>query len=207
VSDTADPRSSADEVARELADALEARGIDYAVGGALALAQWGVIRGTLDVDLNLWVDPRRPTEAAHLLADLGCEFKAGAVVRELADKGWAYVSRRGVHVDVYLPTGEFHESVRRRRSRRRICGRDAWFLSAEDLAVFKMVLFRTKDRGDVEALLVICGRDFDRPYARDWLARAVGPSDHRLRTWDEMAAQADAAIRLRESGRTPPLET
>lgn len=207
MSDAAGAPSSAEEVARELADALETRGVDYAVGGALALAQWGVVRGTFDVGLNLWIDPLRPTEAAHLLAGLGCEFKAGAVVRELADKGWAYVSWRGVHVDVYLPTGEFHESVRRRRRRRPLSGRDAWFVSAEDLAVFKMVLFRTKDQGDVEALLVIRGRDFDRPYARDWLARAVGPSDHRLKTWDEMVAQAEAAVRLRESGWRPPLET
>ena len=79
----------AEEVARELADGLEARGVDYAVGGALGLAQWGVVRGTLDVDLNIWVDPGRPMEAAQLLGDLGCEFQTGAVVREFSDKGWA----------------------------------------------------------------------------------------------------------------------
>jgi hypothetical protein len=198
---------SAEEVARELADALESRGTDYAIGGALALAQWGVVRGTLDVDLNLWVDPGKPTEAAQVLAELGCEFKGAAVIREFAGRGCAYVSKRGVHVDVYLPTGEFHESVRQRRRRRPLCGRDAWFLSAEDLAVFKMLLFRTKEGGDVEALLVVCGRDFERPYARGWLAGAVGPSDHRVKTWDEMVEQAEAALRLRESAWRPPLET
>jgi hypothetical protein len=205
VSDAADV-PSAEEVARELADALEARGVDYAVGGALGLAQWGVIRGTFDVDLNIWVDPGRPAEAAYLLGELGCDFKTGPVVRELADKGWAYVFRRGVHVDVYLPTGEFHDGVRQRRRRKPLCGRSAWFLTAEDLAVFKMVLYRTKDRADVEALLLIRGREFDRSYAREWLSRIAGASDLRLRTWDELVAQAEAAIRLRESGWIPPLE-
>ncbi len=195
---------SAEEVARELADGLEVRGVDYAVGGALALAQWGVIRGTLDVDLNIWVNPDRPAEAAHLLGELGCEFKAGPVVREFVDKGWAYVLWRGVHVDVYLPTSEFHDSVRQRRRRKPLCGRDAWFLSAEDLAVFKMILYRTKDCGDVEALLVIRGREFDRSYAREWLARLAGTSDLRLKTWDELVEQAEEAIRLRESGWRPP---
>jgi hypothetical protein len=193
-------------VARELADGLEARGVDYAVGGALGLAQWGVVRGTFDVDLNIWIDPGRPAEAAHLLVQLGCEFKMGAVVREFADKGWAYVVRYGVHVDVYLPTGEFHESVRLRRQRKPLCGREAWFLAAEDLAVLRMILYRTKDRGDVEALLVIRGRDLEGSYARGWLARIAGPSDPRLKTWDEMVSQAEAAIRIRESGWTPPLE-
>lgn len=197
---------SAELIARELADALEARGVDYAVGGALALAQWGVVRGTFDVDLNIWVDPGRPMEAADLLGQLGCEFKAGAVVREFIDKGWAYVFRSGVHVDVYLPTGEFHESVRQRRQLKPLCGRHAWFLSAEDLAVFKMILYRTKDRGDVESLLVICGREFDRTYSRDCLVRILGPSDLRLKTWDELVAQAESAIRVREAGWNPPLE-
>jgi len=199
------PGNSAEDVARDLADALEARRVDYAVGGALALAQWGVVRGTFDVDLNIWIDPERPMEAANLLGELGCEFEAGAVVREFADKGWAYVFLRDVHIDVYLPTGEFHESARRRRQRKPLCGRDAWFLGAEDLAVFKMILYRMKDLGDVEALLVIRGREFDRAYSREWLARIAGPSDLRLKTWDELVARAEAAIGLRESGWRPPL--
>jgi hypothetical protein len=156
--------------------------------------------------MNIRVDPGRPMEAARLLGQLGCEFNTSAVVRELEDKGWAYVFRRGVRVDVYLPTRDFHESVRQRRQRQQLCGRDAWFLSAEDLAVFKMILFRAKDLADVEALLVIRGREFTRSYSRDWLARVVGPSDLRLKTWDELVARAESAIRLLESGWRPPLE-
>ncbi len=48
------PPPDADQAARELADALEARGVDTAVGGALALAQWGVIRGTFRPDSGTW---------------------------------------------------------------------------------------------------------------------------------------------------------
>ena len=199
------PGASAEDVARELADALEACGVDYAVGGALGLAQWGVIRGTLDVDMNIWLDPGHPMEVADLLHQLGCDFKAGPVVREFTDKRWAYVFRRGVHVDIYLPTSQFHESVRQRRQRKPLCGRDAWFLAPEDLAVFKLIFYRAKDRADVEALLVIRGREFDRQYARGWLERILGPSDLRLKTWDELIIQADAAIHLRESGWSPPL--
>jgi hypothetical protein len=82
--------SSAEEAGRELADRLEARGVPYAIGGALALAQWGIPRGTIDVDMNIWVDPARPTSAAQLLGDLGCDLKSSSVIRSFTDTGWAY---------------------------------------------------------------------------------------------------------------------
>ncbi len=194
----------ADEAARELADALESRAVDYAIGGALALAQWGVVRGTFDVDLNLWVDPAQPTGAAELLGHLGCDFRASAVVREFQEKGWAFAQYRGVRVDFYLPTRDFHASVHARRRRRPLLGRDAWFLSAEDLAVFKLILFRTKDRADLEALLVVRGRDFERDYVRACVARDVGDQDVRLSAWREMVEAAEATLRQREQEPGPP---
>lgn len=45
------------------ADALEAAGLPYAIGGALALAIAGVPRGTAEVDLNVFVDDARVPEA------------------------------------------------------------------------------------------------------------------------------------------------
>lgn len=200
------PAPGADEAARDLADALEARRIDYAIGGALALGQWGVVRGTHDVDLNLWLDPARPTEAAGLLAEIGCELQATALVREWGDKGWGYVRFQKVRVDVYLPLTPFHDSVLARRRRETFLGREAWFLSAEDLAVFKLILFRTKDRADLESLLVVRGSDFDRAYVREWIGRIAGAFDLRVSGWDEMAAAADEAIRLRQAGWKPSQE-
>ena len=39
------------EFARLVIDALEATGIDYLLGGSLALIAWGEPRSTLDVDI------------------------------------------------------------------------------------------------------------------------------------------------------------
>ncbi len=191
-------------VARELADGFEARGIDYAVGGALALAEWGVARGTTDADLNVWMDPGKPMEVAELLGKLGCEFKPSAVVRGFRDTGLAYVLLHGVHVDIYLPTRDFHASVRARRKRLPLMGRDAWFLSAEDLVVFKLIIFRGKDLVDVEALATARGEALDRAYVRDWLTRIVGPRDLRIQGWDEILQRADAALQRMKEGYRPP---
>ena len=43
---------SASEAARRIADALEAAGIPYGIGGALALGVWGFPRATKDVDVD-----------------------------------------------------------------------------------------------------------------------------------------------------------
>lgn len=45
---------SAPDVARRLADALEAGGLPYAIGGALAMAVGGFARATVDVDLDVF---------------------------------------------------------------------------------------------------------------------------------------------------------
>ena len=39
------------EFARDVIDALEAAGIEYMIGGSLALAAWGEARSTQDVDV------------------------------------------------------------------------------------------------------------------------------------------------------------
>ena len=54
------PRNPA-ELAQKLAVELDARNIDYAIGGALALGFWGEPRGTLAVDITLFVSPAKPT--------------------------------------------------------------------------------------------------------------------------------------------------
>lgn len=46
---------SAPELARLVSDAFEAAGVEYAIGGALALGVWGFPRATQDVDVNVFV--------------------------------------------------------------------------------------------------------------------------------------------------------
>lgn len=45
------------DAALAVARALEQQGVPYAIGGALAFGVWGTPRGTLDVDVNVFVAP------------------------------------------------------------------------------------------------------------------------------------------------------
>lgn len=56
-------------IARRLADVLEAHDIPYAIGGALALGYYAEPRGTVDVDINIFVTP--PEAIDGLIQTLG----------------------------------------------------------------------------------------------------------------------------------------
>ena len=56
-----------DEVVVELTKQLDAFGVDYAVGGALAVGLWSEPRSTIDVDITLFLDPKYPEKCVSLL--------------------------------------------------------------------------------------------------------------------------------------------
>ena len=66
------PPPSAPELARHLADVLEAAAIPHAIGGALALGVWGFPRATNDVDLDVFVTADALSPVVHILrGDIG----------------------------------------------------------------------------------------------------------------------------------------
>ena len=77
--DNASP--SASDVARDLAVALDARGQEYALGGAIALGFWGEPRGTLDVDVTLFLPPDKPAECLWFLQDIECGLTFSQALR------------------------------------------------------------------------------------------------------------------------------
>ncbi|MCU0981861.1 MAG: hypothetical protein MUF25_22140 [Pirellulaceae bacterium] len=74
------PTHDAAAVAERLAAALQEAGQPYALGGAIALGYWGAPRGTLDVDVTVFLPPDRPSECLWLLQDLGCEMDTAAAL-------------------------------------------------------------------------------------------------------------------------------
>lgn len=62
----ADAAAKTVAAAVELVTALEGEGCEYAVGGALALGSWSTARGTLDVDVTLFLPPDQPAECVRL---------------------------------------------------------------------------------------------------------------------------------------------
>ena len=131
-------------VASRLAEQLESRGTEYAFGGAIALGYWGEPRGTLDVDLTIFLPPERPSDCVWLLQDMGCDVSAAEALQSLRDHGFCSVKFAGMRVDVFLPTIAFYETARVRRKRLELGGQPIMAWDAETLAVFKMMFFAAR---------------------------------------------------------------
>lgn len=181
-------RGAAD-AARQLADALEAAGLPYAIGGALALAIAGVPRGTADVDVNVFVGLDRLPAVLDVLRRLGLHADDVEATTQATRDGMFVARWDGMRVDVFLPSIPFaHEAHQTRVRISDAQGWSGWFLSAEAIAVFKLLFFRGKDRVDLERLLAVRD-DLDRDYIRRWIVDMMGPDDERVVAWDALVAR------------------
>ena len=179
------PANAAD-VAKRLAELLDARKQEYALGGAIALGYWGVPRGTVDVDVTIYLAPDQPSECVWLLQEIGCEFSSASATESLREHGFCRVAFAGLQVDVFLPTIPFYAAAKERRKLVDLGGRPILVWDAETLTVFKMMFFRRKDLADAEQVLRTQGRDLDRAWIWEQLASMYGPRDPRLAAWDDL---------------------
>lgn len=172
--------------AMQIADAFERANIPYAIGGALALGIWGVPRGTVDVDVNVFVEGDDLDRAIAILQRLGIELDLARARAESATRGLFVGIWEGMRIDVFTPSIEFSNEALRTRMRQRAGGVDAWYLSAEAVAIFKLLFFRSKDIADLERLVAVA--DVDANYVRRWLVDMMGEDDPRVLKWDELVA-------------------
>ena len=100
---------------------------------------------------------------------------------EIAERGQTRLRWDGTPLDLFFSYDPLHESAMRRR-RNVPFGDDASLevLSAEDLAVFKVLFDRAKDWTDLGEILFAQGPRFDADYALRWLRRILAPDDERL---------------------------
>jgi hypothetical protein len=170
--------SAADAAAR-IADRLDEDGIEYAIGGALALGVWGAPRSTVDVDLTVFVEPGDLSRVVAALERAGVMLDPGAE-REAARIG-LFRGRLGrTPVDVFVASHPHHHEMRGRRlTAVDPGGATRWFISPEDLVVLKLFYGRPKDEIDLERLFAV-RPDLDLDYVEGWIERMVPAGDRRL---------------------------
>lgn len=131
--------------------ALAGERIHHAFGGALALA-WCTqrARGTIDLDLNVFVDP---DHTEQVLAALPAEVVATDDDRALLQRdGQARLWWERTPVDVFLNTTAFHVAAGNRVRWEPFADHEVPFLACDDLAVFKAFSDRTRDWADLEEM-------------------------------------------------------
>ena len=177
-----DPLDAALAVAR----AFELGNVSYAIGGALAYGVWGIPRATIGVDINIFVDDVDLQLVVDALATLGIAVDLQQAQRDSIAEGM-FVARYGSYrLDLFTPSIPFSREAERSRVPVTIEGQVIQFLSAEALAVFKLLFFRPKDVVDLERLIEVQGDKLDTSYVRTQLVDMMGDSDPRVTRWDEL---------------------
>ncbi len=134
------------DVVTTLVDRLESQQVPYALGGAIALSAWSDPRATTNVDLTIWAQGDDLATALEVLREAGVVIDTATALHEAAERGLVVGRVDAYRVDVFTPSIPFYDEVLARRRRVRIADRDTWVLSAECLAVFKMLFFRRSER-------------------------------------------------------------
>jgi len=159
-----------------IARALDDANIPHAFGGALSLAYYGVPRATEDIDLNLFVAPGDAERCLAALTPLGITRGAASEAGE-PQSTWHW-NHTPIHA--FFAYDPFHESCRARSRRVPFADGEIAILGAEDIAIFKLIYDREKDRSEVREVMLCLGERLDVDYMRKWLERILGSSDARV---------------------------
>lgn len=154
------------EIGLLVAGAFEDANIPYAMGGAIAYGLWGTPRATNDVDMNIFVSTTE--EIRNVISSL---LKIGEFNGEngekitlddadrLAEEGKKFACFRvffeGVSVEFFTSNIAYSDVAMQRRVRiTDELGRQCWFLDAESIVYFKLVMNRSKDHEDIYHVLM-----------------------------------------------------
>lgn len=161
----------------DLYRSLEASGLPYAFGGALALA-WCIPepRTTRDVDINIFVEAESVDVALAALPDN--VIASDKDKAELRARGQARLSCNTIAVDVFLTNDPFHSEVAERIVRHPLLGESMPFLCCKDLALFKAFFDRPKDWFDLGEMFE--ARSIQLEEMTDLIASLLEPDDDRI---------------------------
>ena len=133
--------------------ALQAADISHAFGGALALA-WCTrqARGTIDIDLNIFLEPEHAEQALRALPS--SVTWSDKDILEIIAEGQVRLKWDNTPVDLFLNTMKLHKQMARRIRWEEFAGTSVPFLTCDDIAILKVFFNRTKDWADLEAMVV-----------------------------------------------------
>lgn len=169
-----------DEQIVAIEGAFQKAGIPHAFGGAQALAYYGSIRATHDIDVNVFLAAREAPRVLEALGALGADV-ANPGLRVLIERDEQVRIRwEGTPIDLFFAYDALHRSSMERRRRVDFYGDPIHVLSPEDLIVYKATFDRTKDWDDIAGMIFACPEPLDFDYVRHWLERIDSDDRGRL---------------------------
>ena len=185
---------------RRLIATLEKLGVVYAIGGSVAAMMYSEPRLTIDVDVMI-------TAPLNQLSQLVKEIQSWQVYispfETIVETSIPYGlpfniidGTIGTKADLYIVKNTGLDALAMARRRRLIWDRDAergaeaWFLSPEDVILYKLSYYRQggevaqKHPTDIANMLNLIGSQLDLAYLAQWAAE-IGVADLWQALWDE----------------------
>ena len=166
--------------------------VPHAFGGAQALAYYGSVRATHDIDVNVFLPVSEGDRVWGVLEMLGADVDDPGLRRLAERDAQVRVRWDGTPVDLFFAYDPLHQSSMERRRRVDFYGDPIHVLSAEDLITYKAVFDREKDWRDIAGIVFACETPLDFDYVRGWLARIDGPEGQRLARLERVIASGGA---------------
>jgi hypothetical protein len=158
-------------------DRLDEGGLAHAFGGALALGYVATPRGTVDIDVNVFIEAADLARVVTAVEPLG--YRPGEGGADTAAFGGVRFEHSAdpFPLDVFPSLDERYSEVERRVVRHPFGRRGDVlpFLSAEDLCVFKLSFGRPQDWVDLQAIAV-ARPSLDVEYVEQQLVGLRGPT-------------------------------
>jgi hypothetical protein len=177
--------------------ALARKRIAHAFGGAIALAYWTLApRGTNDIDVNFFVPAADCTGALRALPE-GIAQPNGTV-ETIGRDGQIRLWWDETPVDLFFDYVPLHADAALHRRTVPFAGARIPVLGPIELAVFKIMLDRTRDWADIEAMITASTLDLDA--VRETLNTMLDAGDQRLARLDETVHRAAASAGSADTG-------
>ncbi len=157
----------------QVAEALSAAGVRYAVVGSFASNYYGIPRSTKDADFVIQLASGVNEEFGRLLGD---DFQVDPQLSFETVTGThrQYIRHRTKRfkIELFILSQDPHDQERfARRREENLFGRKVWLLSPEDVVVSKLRWARSKDEDDIRNVLAVQGGKLDTGYIEKWCQR------------------------------------
>ena len=166
---------------------LDKADVGHAFGGALALAYCtGEPRATRDIDINIFLPAEQVSvvqKALHSVIGF-----TDSQLKYLEAEGQTRVFWGETPVDLFFNVSDLHQHMSLKTSQGILNGVEIPVLSAEFLAIFKVMFNRTKDWADLEAMVE--EGSFNNDFVVSQLVDLLGAQDARIERLSRLVAKS-----------------
>ena len=159
------------EVFKKITSFLNKERYNYLLIGGMAIGVLGDPRMTQDIDFCLFVSKPQIKDLLRKAKDEGFSFQEKEVLLRIKETGTFKINRGSYHIDFLIASTDFEKTALKRRQKLKVYGIGAYFPTAEDMILFKIVPARHIDMADIEGIVGRKGVNLDRKYLLDWARR------------------------------------